>query len=227
MIEIRHAAIASLQRVAEERLLAEAHAGLTTIELSAWSVSRAVEIGRQIEPMPADTDADDETWRRRQDTIHTHVQELRDPLIAHDLMRDQLDHEQALSSRTIFARENPTIVALAARQLGIQCAPLACVNGQPATPVKILLRQLVTAGARLRHHGDFDGKGIEIASAIIMGYGAEPWRMGVDCWALCSAHGQALRRNSIRQGCPSIRSSPSPHVNSGSAQTREQAGGFC
>jgi uncharacterized protein (TIGR02679 family) len=109
------------------------------------------------------------------------------------LMRDPLDHDQALAHRTVFVCENPTIVALAARQLGCQCAPLVCVNGQPATPVKILLRQLVTAGARLRYHGDFDGKGIEIASAIITGYGAEPWRMGVDDY-LAAPKGKALKQ---------------------------------
>jgi uncharacterized protein (TIGR02679 family) len=108
-------------------------------------------------------------------------------------MRDPLDHEQALSSRTIFVCENPTIVALAARRLGTQCAPLVCVNGQPATPVKLLLRQLVTAGAQLRYHGDLDGKGIEIASRIIMGYGAEPWRMGVDDY-LAAPKGKMLKR---------------------------------
>jgi uncharacterized protein (TIGR02679 family) len=108
------------------------------------------------------------------------------------LMRDPLDHDQALAHRTVFVCENPTIVALAGRQLGCQCAPLVCVNGrQPATPVKILLRQLVTAGARLRYHGDLDGKGIEIA--IIIGYGAEPWRMGVDDY-LAAPKGKALKQ---------------------------------
>src|SRR4051812_5499570 len=76
------------------------------------------------------------------------------------LLRDPLDQEQALANRAVFVCENPTIVALAARQLGSRCAPLVCVNGQPATPVKVLLKQLVTAGAQLRYHGDMDGKGV-------------------------------------------------------------------
>jgi uncharacterized protein (TIGR02679 family) len=120
------------------------------------------------------------------------------------LMRDPLNHEQTLSSRTIFVCENPTIVALAARQLGTQCAPLVCVNGQPATPVKLLLRQLVTAGARLRYHGDLDGKGIEIASTIIMGYGAEPWRMGVEDY-LAAPKGKMLKRPPLATPwCPAL-----------------------
>lgn len=120
------------------------------------------------------------------------------------LMRDPLDHEQALSERTVFVCENPTIVALAARQLGRQCAPLVCVNGQPTTPAKILLRQLVTAGARLRYHGDLDGKGIEIANAVIVGYGAEPWRMGADDY-LAAPKGRALKRPPLAAPwCPAL-----------------------
>lgn len=120
------------------------------------------------------------------------------------LMRDPLDHDQALACRTVFVCENPTIVALAARQLGCQCAPLVCVNGQPATPVKILLRQLVTAGARLRYHGDLDGKGVEIANMIITGYGAEPWRIGVDDY-LAAPKGKALKRPPLATPwCPAL-----------------------
>jgi uncharacterized protein (TIGR02679 family) len=120
------------------------------------------------------------------------------------LLRDPLDHEQALAHRTVFVCENPTIVASAARQLGCRCAPLVCVNGQPATPVKILLRQLVTAGARLRYHGDLDGKGIEIASAIIVGFGAQPWRMGVDDY-LAAPKGKALKRAPLATPwCPAL-----------------------
>jgi uncharacterized protein (TIGR02680 family) len=110
--ETRHAAIASLQRVAEERLLAEAHAGLTTIELSTWAVSRAVEIARQIEPMLADTAADDETWRRRQDTIHTHVQELRDRLIAHGHQPETHQIEDLVLVRCIFQGRPHTMTEL-------------------------------------------------------------------------------------------------------------------
>jgi uncharacterized protein (TIGR02680 family) len=110
--DTRHAAIASLQRVAEERLLAEAHAGLTTIELSAWAVSRAVEIARQIEPLLADTIADDETWRRRQDTIHTHVQELRDRLVAHGHQPETHQIEDLVLVRCIFQGRPHTMTEL-------------------------------------------------------------------------------------------------------------------
>jgi hypothetical protein len=110
--ETRHIAIASLQRVAEERLLAEAHTGLATVELAAWAVSRAVEIARQIEPLLVDTAADDETWRRRQDTIHTHVQELRDRLIAHGHQPETHQIEDLVLVRCVFQGRPHTMTEL-------------------------------------------------------------------------------------------------------------------
>lgn len=88
-----------------------------------------------------------------------------------------LETDPALAGLDIFVCENPTIVALAARRLGPRCAPLVCVNGQFATPVKILLRQLHAAGARLRYHGDFDAGGLAIARRVIEEHSATPWRM--------------------------------------------------
>jgi uncharacterized protein (TIGR02679 family) len=120
------------------------------------------------------------------------------------LLRDPLDQEQALANRTVFVCENPTIVALAARQLGSRCAPLVCVNGQPATPVKVLLKQLVTAGAQLRYHGDMDGKGVEITSAIVAGYGAKPWRMDVEDYLAASKGKPPKRRVLATPWCPAL-----------------------
>jgi uncharacterized protein (TIGR02680 family) len=110
--ETRHTAIASLQQVAEERLLAEAHTELATTELAAWAVTRAVEIARQIEPLLADTAADDETWRRRQDTIHTHVQELRDRLIAHGHQPETHQIEDLVLVRCVFQGRPHTMTEL-------------------------------------------------------------------------------------------------------------------
>jgi len=88
-----------------------------------------------------------------------------------------LEADPALAGLDIFVCENPTIVALASRRLGPRCAPLVCVNGQFATPVKILLRQLHAAGARLHYHGDFDVGGLNIANRMINQHHAHPWRM--------------------------------------------------
>lgn len=93
------------------------------------------------------------------------------------LLLHPLSADPALAGLDIFVCENPTIVALAARRLGARCAPLVCVNGQFATPAKILLRQLAAAGACLCYHGDFDVGGLAIARRVIGEHGASPWRM--------------------------------------------------
>lgn len=93
------------------------------------------------------------------------------------LMLWPLSNDRALAGLDIYVCENPTIVALAARRLGSRCGPLICVNGQFATPAKILLRQLSGAGAHLLYHGDFDVGGLQIARRVIEEHGAHPWRM--------------------------------------------------
>lgn len=107
-----------------------------------------------------------------------------------------LSCDPALAGREVFICENPTIVALAARKLGARCAPLVCVNGQFATPAKTLLRQLSSAGARLRYHGDFDAGGLTIARRVIAEHGAVPWRMGAADYA-AAPKGKPLLAESI------------------------------
>lgn len=89
----RVAAVAHLQRLSEHRLLGEADTGLSSIEPAGWTVTRAVDVAREIESRLSDTPADDDAWRRRQDTIHSHIQELRDRLITqgHQTEIHQLD----------------------------------------------------------------------------------------------------------------------------------------
>jgi hypothetical protein len=51
---------------------------------------------------------------------------------------------------------------------------------------------------------ELDGRGIEIASAIIIGYGAEQWRMGVDDY-LAAPKGSALKRPPLATPwCPEL-----------------------
>jgi len=71
-------------------------------------------------------------------------------------------------------------------------------------PVRMLLRQIAAAGARLRYHGDFDGKGLEIASTIFTHFGAEPWRMGVDDY-LQAPKGRTLKLPpTVTPWCPDL-----------------------
>lgn len=95
------------------------------------------------------------------------------------LLRHPLSNDPALADREIFVCENPTILGLAATRLGARSAALVCVNGQFATPTKILLRQLTEAGARLRYHGDFDVGGLRIARRVLSHPAASPWRYSV------------------------------------------------
>ena len=78
----------------------------------------------------------------------------------------------------IFVCENPNIVAIAADELGVRCAPLVCTDGMPAAAQRTLLMQLTRAGARLLYHGDFDWAGLRIANFVMRTWPAMPWRFG-------------------------------------------------
>jgi hypothetical protein len=87
-------------------------------------------------------------------------------------------HLADVAGMTVFACENPAIVAAASRRVGVGCAPLVCVEGQPSAAAQTLLRQLVDAGARVAYHGDFDWAGLRIAQLVFDRFGARPWRLG-------------------------------------------------
>ncbi|MCS6243833.1 MAG: TIGR02679 family protein [Opitutus sp.] len=113
--------------------------------------------------------------------------------------------DPGLAGRTVFVCENPTIVALAVRRLGVRCAPLVCVNGQFATPAKVLLRQLAAAGARLRYHGDFDLGGLTIARRVLAEPGALPWRMSpADYLSAPKGKKLATREGLTSPWCPEL-----------------------
>jgi uncharacterized protein (TIGR02679 family) len=78
---------------------------------------------------------------------------------------------------TVWACENPTVVAAVADQLGADAPPLLCTDGQPSGAVQALLRQLVEDGGHVRFHTDFDGGGIRIGNLLVDRFGASPWRM--------------------------------------------------
>jgi uncharacterized protein (TIGR02679 family) len=95
----------------------------------------------------------------------------------------------------IHVCENPSVVSTAADRLGVQSAPLVCVEGQPRTGARLLLAQLAAAGARLMYHGDFDWGGIRIGNVVIGRHGAQPWRFA-------SADYQATRGGRALAGTP-------------------------
>jgi uncharacterized protein (TIGR02679 family) len=76
----------------------------------------------------------------------------------------------------IYICENPNLVAIAADQLGSNCAPMMCTDGMPSAAQRALLTQLKKGGARLMYHGDFDWPGLQIANEVMDAYDASPWR---------------------------------------------------
>jgi uncharacterized protein (TIGR02679 family) len=72
---------------------------------------------------------------------------------------------------------------VAANKLGRSCRPLVCLDGQPKTAGRLLLRALAQAGCELRYHGDFDWEGIRIAGAIMQAHSAVSWWFGAADYA--------------------------------------------
>ncbi|NYH77245.1 uncharacterized protein (TIGR02679 family) [Actinopolyspora biskrensis] len=91
-------------------------------------------------------------------------------------------HEQQVS-----ICENPIVVSAAADRLGPASAPLVCTNGQPGAAVMHLLRQLTSATARLRYHGDFDWGGLRIGNVIFGRLPAAPWRFDTAAYEVAVA----------------------------------------
>lgn len=85
------------------------------------------------------------------------------------------DWSQITCPPNVFICENPTILALAACRLGPSCPPMVCVNGEPRSTSRSLLRWLRERGATLGYHGDFDWPGIAIAARLFCELGAQPW----------------------------------------------------
>ncbi len=78
-----------------------------------------------------------------------------------------------------FACENPAVVAAASDRLGEASPPIVCVDGMPSTAALIVLDRLSKDRHLIRYHGDFDWRGLAIATVIARKIpGAMPWRYG-------------------------------------------------
>ena len=80
------------------------------------------------------------------------------------------------SGRTVLVCENPRVLEAVAERATSRW-PVVCTSGEPNTVVAGVLSGLVTGGATLRYHGDFDWPGLAIASRVVERFGAVPWRM--------------------------------------------------
>jgi uncharacterized protein (TIGR02679 family) len=92
-----------------------------------------------------------------------------------------------VSGRRVYVCENPSILSIAADQLGVDCSPLICTNGMPAAAQQTLLRQLVARGASLAYHGDFDWAGIRIGNFVMRELQGSAWRFSTqDYYVACA-----------------------------------------
>lgn len=88
----------------------------------------------------------------------------------------------------ILVTENPRMVEAACERR----TPFAVValNGNPSAAARLMLDQLLAAGADLRYHGDFDAAGLGICARMHR-LGLTPWRMGCDDYLEALADAQA------------------------------------
>jgi uncharacterized protein (TIGR02679 family) len=91
-------------------------------------------------------------------------------------MTDPPTWSPRLRDQDVRVCENPVVVQMAAGRLGRHCPPLVCTSGQPGAAVMSLLGQVVEAGGRLSHHGDFDWGGLRIGNVLRARLPVEPWR---------------------------------------------------
>ncbi len=196
------AAAASLCEQATRVLAALPSAGCTRASLAArWlGDAHALDDGRPVATLVlaalrlADDLPSAEDRRSLWATQGVAVNELARPALGLNLPADGLDADGEprhwslrlllrgrprwqVAGRDVFVCENPNLMAAVADTLGRHCAPMVCVEGQPAAAQRSLLQQLRDGGARLHYHGDFDWPGIQIANWVQQDFGARPWRM--------------------------------------------------
>ncbi|MFG2847161.1 TIGR02679 family protein [Kitasatospora sp. NPDC048296] len=81
-----------------------------------------------------------------------------------------------LDGHTVHVCENPAVLAAAADELGPDCPPLICVEGNLSVAARTLLTRIADHGCPISYHGDFDWGGIRIAADVLRLPGATPWR---------------------------------------------------
>lgn len=91
------------------------------------------------------------------------------------LMSFHLDrYDVTLTAPEVFVCENPSVMEAAARELGPECAPLICTEGQPSSVIGALLDNY---DGQVHWRGDFDWTGLRTTQSAIVRYAARPWRM--------------------------------------------------
>jgi len=83
----------------------------------------------------------------------------------------------AAPGAVVHVCENPQVVQAAADRA--ESGPLVCLQGNPSAAGVLLVERLVSDGAPVRYHGDFDWPGLAIAGRVLA-RGATPWRLGAE-----------------------------------------------
>lgn len=81
--------------------------------------------------------------------------------------------EARITNTDVYVCENPAVVTAAARELGPQCPPLVCTEGQPSMAVW----RLLSTARRVFWRGDFDWTGIRTTTRALERLDAAPWLM--------------------------------------------------
>ena len=98
------------------------------------------------------------------------------PLHLSTRLLQSTDWRSIVAPTRVYVCENPSLTAVALRNLGALSSPLICLDGEPKTAGWFLLEKLRNAGTEIWYHGDFDWKGVAIAGRIINRVGARAWR---------------------------------------------------
>ena len=112
----------------------------------------------------------------------------------------------------VLVTENPRMVEAACDRR--TSYPVIALNGNPSSAALLLVDQLLSGGAKLRYHGDFDASGLQICARMHR-LGLVPWRMGseayLDALAAAESNGATLPTDT-RRSPPTPWSSDMQHV---------------
>jgi uncharacterized protein (TIGR02679 family) len=77
----------------------------------------------------------------------------------------------------IFVCSSPALLRAAAGQLGRDCPPLVCTEGEPSVACARLLHAATGSGTTVRWHADFSWAGLRATAAASRRLRAQPWLM--------------------------------------------------
>ncbi|MFC4769553.1 TIGR02679 family protein [Effusibacillus consociatus] len=123
----------------------------------------------------------------------------KDPVALPLLTVDRLDTARLPSVSEVFVVENPSIFGVLVDWGSLTGSPLPfpllCTSGQPSLAALRLLDKITDEQSRIHYSGDFDVKGLTMATGLLQRYGNRfaPWRLDAETY-----------RDAIRGDLPSF-----------------------